>query len=191
MHTFPFTFKFQIWWRILYLFMFISLTSIIYTFTCRRVKKHVIHIIIYLESVVTLNICWSNFLASPIERKRLHRRPLLEPRPRRSASESCEAIEERVSEELVSIFSREEILANLASGDIGDRLKIEIRSCSMNNTNLLLQHQVFFLYLVLFITCSLQNIKENRWTVHKTSTRMDTLVPRIFLSSYRSNSLER
>ena len=72
----------------------------------------------HLASAAALNMYWSKFLASPIERKWFQRPRPIEACSLSSASESCEAIAMSAFEDMLSMFSREVILAILAFGDM-------------------------------------------------------------------------
>lgn len=76
----------------------------------------------YLASAVALNICWSKFLASPIERMWFQRPRPCTARSLSSASESCEAIALRAFKDMFSMFSKEAILAILTVGDMDNNL---------------------------------------------------------------------
>ena len=69
-----------------------------------------------------LKIYWSKFLASPMERNWFQRPRLVKARSRSSASESCEAIDTSELDDMLSIFSSEDILDTLAFGDMEDAL---------------------------------------------------------------------
>lgn len=77
----------------------------------------------HLVSARELNICWSKFFASPIERNWFQRPRLVKPRSRSSASESCEAMATSELDDMLSIPSREDILAILAFGDMEEALE--------------------------------------------------------------------
>lgn len=79
-------------------------------------KKH-------LASARELNIYWSKFFASPIERSWFQRPRMVNARSRSSASESCEAIATREFDDMLNMFSSEDILAILAFGDMEEALK--------------------------------------------------------------------
>ena len=84
----------------------------------------------YLVSARELNIYWSKFFASPIDRSWFQRPRLVKARSRSSASESCDAIATRELEDIPSMFSSEDILAVLALGDNDDALETE--TCKQN-----------------------------------------------------------
>lgn len=82
----------------------------------------------HLVSARELNIYWSTFFASPIERNWFQRPRLVKPRSRSSASESCEAMATSELDDMLSILSREDILAILAFGDMEEALKAKAKS---------------------------------------------------------------
>lgn len=67
---------------------------------------------------------WRRFFASPIDLKLFHRPRFMKPRSRSSASDSWEAMATKEFDEMLSIFSRDDILAILAFGDIDDALEM-------------------------------------------------------------------
>lgn len=80
-----------------------------------------------LESARELNMYWSKFFASPIERNWFQRPRFVKARSRSSASESCEAIDTRELDEILNMFSSDDILAILAFGDIEDALNKQFK----------------------------------------------------------------
>lgn len=82
----------------------------------------------HLASATKLNMYWSKFFASPIDRNWFQRPRLVNARSRSSASESCDAIATSELDDMLSMFSSEDILAILAFGDIEHTLQDKIEA---------------------------------------------------------------
>lgn len=86
----------------------------------------------YLASARELNIYWSKFFESAIDRNWFQRPRLAKARSRSSASDNCEAIDTSEFDEMLNMLSNEDILAILASGDKEQALKQQINHTTQN-----------------------------------------------------------